>query len=76
LPSKSGHAIALAMQRCVRVLMVMVACPDCPAAREARAMFLDVDLLFNLAAVVLPFAVCAVIVLLLMRIGMMRARMP
>jgi hypothetical protein len=56
--------------------MVMVACPDCPAAREARAMFLDVDLLFNLAAVVLPFAVCVVIVLLLMRIGMMRARMP
>jgi hypothetical protein len=39
-------------------------------------MFLGVDLLFNLAAVVLPFAVCVVIVLLLMRLGMMRARMP
>ena len=54
----------------------MVACPDCPGVREARAMFLGVDLLYNLAAVVLPFAVCIVVVLLSMRLGMMRTRVP
>lgn len=40
------------------MLQVMVACPDCPAARDARAMFLEVDLLFNLVVTVLVFAVC------------------
>lgn len=60
----------------VRIPMMMVACPDCPATSEAGAMFLDVDLLFNLTAVVLPFAVCVVVVLLLMRLGMMRTRVP
>jgi len=39
-------------------------------------MFLDVDLLYNLAAAVLPFAVCVLVVLLSMRLGMMRTRVP
>jgi hypothetical protein len=54
------------------VLNVTVACPDYPAARKARAMLLSIGLVYNLAAVVLPCAVC-VVVLLLMRLGMMRA---
>lgn len=48
-------------------MTVMVSCPDCPAVSEARTMFLGVDLLFNLVAVMLPFAVCIAFVLLAMR---------
>jgi hypothetical protein len=55
------------------VLNVTVACPDYPAAREARAMLLSVGLVYSLPVVLLPFAVCVVAVLLLMRLGMMRA---
>jgi hypothetical protein len=41
---------------------------------EARTMFLGVDLLFHLAAVVLPFAVCIAFVLLAMRRGKAHGR--
>ena len=39
-------------------------------------MLLGVGLVYNLAGVVLPCTVCIVVVLLLMRLGVMRARMP
>jgi hypothetical protein len=53
----------------------MVACPDCPAARDARAMFLEVDLLFNLVVTVLPFAVCIAVALIVLQLGAPR-RIP
>jgi hypothetical protein len=54
------------------VLQVMVACPNCPAARDARAMFLEVDLLFNLVVMMLPFMVCIAAALIVVQLVMAR----
>jgi uncharacterized membrane protein len=51
------------------MLKVMVAFLEGPAANDVPAMSMTVDLLFNLVAVVLPYAVCVAAVLLTMRIG-------
>ncbi len=42
----------------------MAACPDRPAARDARAMFVEVDLLFNVMVTLLPFALSIAIALI------------
>jgi uncharacterized membrane protein len=53
------------------MLKVMVAFLEGPAANDVPAMSMTVDLLFNLVAVVLPYAVCIAAVLLTMRLGEM-----
>lgn len=70
-----GPCVPLRPCNTVRVLQVMVACPDCPAARDARAMFLDVDLLFNLVVALLPFAVWIAVALIVVQLGG-RRRIP
>ena len=53
----------------------MAACPDCPAARYARAMLLDVELVFNLVATLLPLAVCIAAALIVVHLVVQR-RLP
>src|SRR5262249_3895167 len=54
------------------MMKVMVECPDCPSASDAHAM--NVDLLFKLAAAVLPYVVCVAVVLLIMKLGATRGK--
>jgi uncharacterized membrane protein len=56
------------------MLKVMVAFLDWPAASDVSAISMTVDLLFNLAVVVLPYAVCITAVLLTMQVGEMPRR--
>src|SRR5215467_5254374 len=51
------------------MLKVMVAFFDGQDANDVPAMSMTVNLLFNLVAVVLPYAVCLAAVLLTMRLG-------
>jgi hypothetical protein len=46
---------------------VIALCPDCPPAREARGMFLHLDLLLNAAFAALPFAVMLLIAAMIVR---------
>lgn len=55
------------------VLHAMMACPDCPTARDARAMFVEVDLGFNAVVAVLPFAVCIAAVLIILQLAAPRS---
>lgn len=56
------------------MLKVLVGFSEGPAASDAPAMSMAVDLLFNLAAVMLPYAVCIAAVLLIRQLSVMRAR--
>ncbi len=49
------------------VAAALVACPDCPTAREARHMFLHLDLLRDAAYAALPFVVTLAIAALIVR---------
>ncbi len=60
----------------VCMLKVMVAFSDWPAASEAPAISTTVDLLYNLAAVMLPYAVCVGAVLLIRRLSVTRGTAP
>jgi|GEM_PF-3488304 len=42
-------------------------CPDCPTAREARALVLDDQPLLHLAGVLVPFVLVALVVSMLIR---------
>jgi uncharacterized membrane protein len=56
--------------------MLLVACPQCPPAREARAMFLDLDVVSNLLIALLPFAVCLAAVFAILRFSEIRRGSP
>jgi len=43
--------------------MLLAICPDCPTARDARAMFLELGPWRELLIALAPFAVCTAIVL-------------
>jgi hypothetical protein len=49
------------------MVALFAACPLCPAALDARAMFLELDLLGNLLIALLPFAVSLAAVLATVR---------
>lgn len=54
----------------------MIACPDCPTARDARTMLVEVDPLFNGMVAVLPFAVCIAVVLIVLQLAAARSGVP
>lgn len=47
--------------------MIALACPDCPPARAARAMFIDLDLARNVVVALAPFIVTLALVALIVR---------
>jgi len=51
------------------VLQILAGCPDCPIARDARAMFLELGVWHDLVIAVAPFAVCTAVVLLVARLA-------
>ncbi len=54
--------------------MIALACPDCPPARAARAMFTDLDLARNVVVALAPFIVTFALVALIVRIVTARSR--
>jgi hypothetical protein len=51
------------------IAALLLSCPRCVPALEAREMFAQLDLLQNLGIAVLPFAVTIVAVLAIARVG-------
>jgi len=47
--------------------MTLFACPDCPPAREARHLFLHLDLIRNALFALAPFVVAIGLVILVVR---------
>jgi hypothetical protein len=69
---RTGHDDALSRahgehRMCAMIALCLLACPDCPTARDARGMFWQLDLLRNAAFAVLPFIVTLAIAALIVR---------